>query len=62
MGYSLKNGSVRVGILAIFGKHSGDYIDNNSEFGLVRCRYVDEDISRVQSDLTVLGIDDRRHR
>jgi len=48
-------------LCAIFREHSSDNVDYDIEFRLISSSNVDENVLRVQSNLAVVRIDDRRH-
>lgn len=48
-------------LFAVLGEHGGDDVHDDGQFCLVRSCYIDKDVSSVQSDFAVVGIDDRRH-
>lgn len=45
----------------IFREHSGNYVNDNIELGLISSGNIDEDIFCVERYLAVFRIDDGRH-
>lgn len=47
---------------AVLGEHGHDRVDDKAELGRIGRGRVDEDVARVERDLGLVAVDDRRHR
>lgn len=52
---------LHVGLFAVLGEHGGNDVGHDVQFGFIRSGDIDEDVGRVQSDLTVVRVDDGGH-
>lgn len=54
-------GYLREWLFAVFGEHGCNDVDYDVELCLVRSGHINENVSGVESDFTVLRVDDWRH-
>lgn len=53
---------IRERFCAVFREHRRDDVDNDIKLGLVSGGDINENVSSVESDFAVVGVDDGRHR
>lgn len=53
---------IRIWHFAIFREHRSNYVDDDLQFGVIRGRYINEDVSGIERNFAMFRVYDGGHR